>query len=101
MWNSPNSAGFSSCLNYIKGCNSASARSVISNSGFYTENISAFLEFHLKPIAAKVKSNIKDTNDFVRKFQKLLKLPDDLILCTVDLVGMYPNIPNEEGLMFL
>ena len=34
-------------------------RSVISNSGFYTENISAFLDFHLKLIAAKVKSYIK------------------------------------------
>ena len=26
------------------------------NSGFHAENISAFLDFHLKPIAAKVKS---------------------------------------------
>ena len=31
-------------------------RPVISNSGYYTENISAFLEFHLKPLAQNVKS---------------------------------------------
>ena len=42
-------------------------RLVISNSGYYTENISAFLEYHLKPISQKVKSYIKDTNDFLRK----------------------------------
>ena len=76
-------------------------RPVISNSGFYTENVSAFLDFYLKPIAAKVKSCIKDTNDFLRKLQNLLKLPDDVILCTIDVVGLYPNIPNEEGLLFL
>ena len=46
-------------------------RPVISNSGYYTENISAFLEFHLKPLAQKVKSYIKDTNDFLRKIASL------------------------------
>ena len=84
-----------------KRLHSVPGRPVISNSGFYTENISAFLDFHLKPIAAKVKSYIKDTNDFLRKLQNLPKLPDDVILCTIDVVGLYPNIPNEEGLLFL
>ena len=55
----------------------------------------------IKPIAAKVKSYIKDTNNFLRKLQNLSKLPDDIILCTIDVVGLYPNIPNEEGLLFL
>ena len=34
-------------------------RPVISNSGFYTENISAFLDFHLQPLARQVKSFVK------------------------------------------
>ena len=59
-------------------------RPIIPNSGFHTENISAFLDFHLKPIAAKVKSHIKDTNDFLTKLQNLPKLPDDVILWTID-----------------
>ena len=42
-------------------------RPVISNCGFYTENISSFLDFHLQPLSQKVKSNIKDTNHFLRK----------------------------------
>ena len=46
-------------------------RPVISNSGYYTENIWAFFEFHLKPLVQKVKSYIKDTNDFLRKIASL------------------------------
>ena len=71
---------------------------IISNSGYYTEKISAFLEFHLKPLAQKVKS-YKDTNDFLRKIASLPPLPDDIILCTIDVVGLYPNIPDDEGLI--
>ena len=63
---------------------------VISNSGFYAENISAFLDFHLKPTAAKVNLYIKHTDDFLRKFQNLPKLPDGVILYTIDVVGLYP-----------
>ena len=76
-------------------------RPVISNSGYYTENILAFLEFHLKPLAQKVKSYIKDTNDFLRKMASLPLLPDDIILSTIDVVGLYPNIPHDEGLIAL
>ena len=38
-------------------------RPVIANCGYYTENISSFLDFHLQPITKKVKSYIKDTNE--------------------------------------
>ena len=73
-------------------------RPVISNSGFFTENISAFLEYHLKPLSQKVKSFIKDTNDFLKKLNELQDLPDDFILCTIDVVGLYPSIPHKEGM---
>ena len=73
-------------------------RPVISNSRFFTENISTFLEYHLKPLSQKVKSFIKGTNDFLKKLNELRDLPDDFILCTIDVVGLYPNIPHEEGL---
>ena len=77
-------------------------RPVIPNAR-YTENISAFLEFHRKPLAQKVKSYIKDTdtNDFLRKTASLPALPDDIFLCTIDVVGLYPNIPHDEGLKAL
>ena len=46
-------------------------RPVIANSGYYMENISALLGSHLEPLAQKVKSYIKDTNDFLRKIASL------------------------------
>ena len=73
-------------------------RPVISNRGFFTGNISAFLGYHLKPSSQKVKSFIKDTNDFLKKLNELRDLPDDFILCTIDVVGLYPNIPHKDGL---
>ena len=76
-------------------------RPVISNSGYYTENISSFLDHHLQPLAQAVKSYIKDTNEFLKKLRSLPKLPDDIILCTMDVVELYPNIPHEECLSAL
>ena len=52
-------------------------------------------------LAQAVKSYIKDTNEFLSKLRSLPKLPDNIILCTVDVVGLYPNIPHEEGLSAL
>ena len=76
-------------------------RPVISNCGFYTENKSAFLAHQLKPISMQVKSYIKDTDDFLKKLRDLPDLPEESVICTVDVVGLYPSIPNEESLRFL
>ena len=73
-------------------------RPVISNSGYYTENISSYVDHHLQPLSREVKSYIKDTNDFLCKIRDLPPLNENAILCTVDVVGLYPNIPHEEGL---
>ena len=52
----------------------------------------------MQPLAQKVKSYIKDTNHFLNKIKKLGSLPNGAILCTMDVVGLYPNIPHGEGL---
>ena len=52
----------------------------------------------MQPLAQKVKSSIKDTNHFLNKIKKIGSLPDGAILCTMDVVGLYPNIPHGEGL---
>ena len=80
-------------LYYVPG------RPVISDSGYYTENISAFLEYHPKPISQKVKSYLMDTNEFLRKLDALPSLPENTILCAIDVVGLYPNIPHGDGLV--
>ena len=81
-----------------KRLNNVLRRPVISNCCCYVENITTFLDFHLQPLAQAVKTYIKDTNDFLNKLRFLPKLPGNTILCTVDVVGLYPNIPHEECL---
>ena len=76
-------------------------RTVIFNCGFYIENISGFVDFHLQPLTREVKSYLKDPNDFLKKLISLTDLPSDIILCSVDVVGLYPNIPHDEGLSAL
>ena len=73
-------------------------RPVISNSGYFTENISKFLDYHLQPLAQGVKSYIQDTKHFINKLKNVSNLPKNSILCTIDVVGLYPNIPHELGL---
>ena len=34
----------------------------------------------------------------LQKLNALEGLPQDAILCTVDVVGLYPSIPHDEGL---
>ena len=76
-------------------------RPVISNCGYYTENISSFLDYHLQALAKKFESYIKDTNHFLKNLQELGSLPKNVILLTIDVVGLYPNIPHEEGLVLI
>ena len=52
----------------------------------------------MKPLTREVKSYIKNTDDFLKKLCSLTDLPDDIILCSVDVVGLYPNTAHDEGL---
>ena len=70
----------------ISGCNTP------------TEKISQFVDHHLRPVVPNIASYIKDTNDFLRKLRSVGTLPDGAILCTIDVVGLYPHIPHDEGL---
>ena len=76
-------------------------RPVISRCGYYTKNISSFLDYHLQPLVEKVKLYIKDTNHFLSKLKSLDKLQQGAILCTIYIVDLYPNIPHSEGLASL
>ena len=73
-------------------------RPVIFNCGYYAENISSFLDYHLQPLVQKVELYIKDTKSFLKKLKELCSLPKNAILYTTDVVGLYPNIAHEEGL---
>ena len=61
----------------------------------------AFVHYQLKQIAMRVKSYLKNTYDFFKKFRDFPDLPENSIICAIDVVGVYPIIPNEEGLRFI
>ena len=55
----------------------------------------------MQPLAQKVKSYIKDTNNFLNRLRSSGKLPQGAILRTIDVAALYPNIPRSEGLTSL
>ena len=76
-------------------------RPVISNCGGVTEKVSEFLDHHLKPIMQSSPTYIRDSKDFLQKLEDLGDIPEGAILVSADVVGLYPNIPHNEGLDIL
>ena len=52
-------------------------------------------------MAQKWNTFTDNTNYFLRKIKSLVQHTEGAILCTVDFVGLYPNMPHEEGLASL
>ena len=74
---------------------------VISICGMPNEKVSEFLDYHLKSLMQNGQSYIKDSGDFSKKIKNLGSLPENVILITADVVGLYPSIPHEAGLQAL
>ena len=73
-------------------------RPVISGCNTPTEKISAFADHQLKPLVPQMSSYVKGTNDFLKKLKDMDEFPEGAILVTIDVVGLYPHIPHNEGL---
>ena len=41
------------------------------------------------------KSYVKDTGDLLEKIESLGRIPEDAILVTADVVGLYPSNPHD------
>ena len=76
-------------------------RPVISNCRMPTEKVSQFLDHHLKPVMQKGLSYIRDSQYFLEKIKTIGSGPENAILVTADVVGLYPNIPHQAGLKAL
>ena len=79
-------------------------RPIVSGSGSVTENIAAFVQFHIKDISTQHQAYLQDTPDFLRYIENINAGPaleDDQLLVTWDVVGLYNNIPHDEGLSSL
>ena len=55
----------------------------------------------MQPIITKGWPYIKDSQDFINKSRKLGKIPDNAILVTADIEGLYPSIPHNFRLRAL
>ena len=79
-------------------------RPIVSGSGSITENLGIYIDHHIKESATKHESYIQDTPDFLRKLNKInhgQKLPLNAMLVTMDVIGAYTNIPQEDGALCL
>ena len=76
-------------------------RPIISNCGTPTEKASEFLDHHHKPVMQSGWSYIKDSGDFLKKIKNVGNIPENAILVTADVVGLYPNILHNAGLKAL
>ena len=82
------SVDFISYLKDIKGC-------IVFQVGPLSK-ILLFLNFHLKPIAAKVMSYINDAYDFLRKLRNLPTVLDGVLSCTINVVELCQKIANDK-----
>ena len=75
-------------------------RAIVSGSRTFTENIAIFVEHHLKEVGTLHDTYLQDTPDFLRRLQQMNmeeKLPEHALLVVVDAIGLYTNIPQDEG----
>ena len=72
-------------------------RPVISNCRTPTE-VSEFLDRELKSVMQEGWSYVKDSGDFIRKLKNIDHIPQDTIMVTADVAGLYPSIPHDAGL---
>ena len=70
---------------------------IISGNDGPSEQISAFMDSILQPIAKSQNSYLKDTTDFIN-FIERTPLPESTFLVSLNVTSLYTNIPQEEGM---
>ena len=76
-------------------------RAIVSGSGSITENISIFVQQNIKDISKSHQSYLEDTPAFLREIQKINEgplIPENAMLVSLDVTGLYDNIPHDEGI---
>ena len=73
-------------------------RPVISSVNCQTSNISKYVDYHLQPIVQQIPSYIQDTSDFLRKINRIEKIPDISYLVSLNVRSLYTSILNSEGI---
>ena len=73
-------------------------RPIISGNVCPTERISQFVDHFLKEVAPLGKSFLKDTTSFLQCIRDIDTVDPSCLLVTLDVTGLYTNIPNDEGI---
>ena len=72
-------------------------RPIISGCDGSTERLSSLVEKLLQPIAQIQESYLKDTTHFIR-FIESTRVPKNAFLVSMDVISLYTNISEEEGI---
>ena len=72
-------------------------RSLVSSIDCHTSKLSKFVDYYLQPHVKAPPSYVKDTTDFINKFQNIKDTSKDSILVALAVKALYTNIPNHEG----
>ena len=72
-------------------------RPIVSGCHGPTEKISAYMDHWLQPLAQSLPSYIRDSKTFINLIEAT-PLPQDCILCTLDVTSLYTNIPTDDGI---
>lgn len=73
-----------------------SERPIVSGYNSVSENVSAYLDYILKPLMQTVPSYLKNTYELLDHLNSKT-FPEDCLLCIVDAGSLYPSIPQLEG----
>ena len=76
-------------------------RPIVSGVSGPTEKISKLIDHFLQPIVKKLPAYLKDTTHFLQTIEDWNKefgpFPSDTLFVTIDVVGLYTNIPHNEA----
>ena len=76
-------------------------RPIISGSNSITEQISYFIDCHGKDLVQELPSYLQDTPDFLRQLEEINQaglLHSEAVPVSIDVCGLYTNIPIQEGI---
>ena len=59
------------------------------------KKIGEFIDFFLVPLVQKQSTYLRDTKDVIRKIEPL-KIPKNSLLVTIDCIGMFTNVLQNE-----
>ena len=80
----------------VQNVNDLKLRPIVAGPSCLTHRLSNLLDILLRPYTEHVKSNLRDTTDFLNNLPD--KVPPHTILASFDIEALYSNIPHDLGL---